>query len=106
MRKDWLVVGGICAAILIPGYVISTHTRTSPVLGIRKPITSTTIVEYRKEVEWGDTLWDICSDIATDETDLRLLVWQAKKDNHITDPSKLQPGTEIIVRVPEVVRDK
>lgn len=59
------------------------------------------IVEYRREVRAGDTLWDICGEIATDKEDLRKLVWQAKKDNRIHDVGNLQPGTLVIVRVEE-----
>lgn len=59
------------------------------------------IVEYRREVRPGDTLWDICGKIATDKEDLRKLVWQAKKDNRIRDVGNLQPGTLVIVRVEE-----
>ncbi len=59
------------------------------------------LIEYRKEVAEGETLWDICSEIATDKEDLRKLVWQAMQDNHITDPTELQPGRVVIVRVRE-----
>ena len=61
----------------------------------------TKIVEYRREVKPGDTLWTICGEIATDKKDLRRLVWQAKKDNRIKDVGNLQPGMLIIVRVEE-----
>lgn len=57
------------------------------------------LIEYHKEVKSGDTLWDICREIATDKEDLNRLVWQAKKDNHIKDPGQLQPGRIVIVRV-------
>ena len=57
------------------------------------------LIEYHKEVKSGDTLWDICREIATDKEDLNRLVWQAKKDNHITDPGDLQPGRVVVVRV-------
>lgn len=61
----------------------------------------TRIVEYRKEVKPGDTLWSICGEIATDKEDLRKLVYQAKKDNRIMDVGNLQPGMLVIVRVEE-----
>lgn len=61
----------------------------------------TKIVEYRREVRPGDTLWTICGEIATDKEDLRRLVWQAKKDNRIRDVGNLQPGMLVIVRVEE-----
>lgn len=59
------------------------------------------LIEYRKEVAEGDTLWNICSEIATNKEDLRKLVWQAMKDNHISDPAELQPGRVVVVRVRE-----
>lgn len=59
------------------------------------------LIEYRKEVAEGDTLWNICSEIATNKEDLRKLVWQSMRDNHITDPGQLQPGRVVIVRVRE-----
>lgn len=61
----------------------------------------TKIVEYRREVKPGDTLWTICEGIATDKEDLRELVYQAKKDNRIQDVGNLQPGTLVIVKVEE-----
>lgn len=62
----------------------------------------TRIVEYRREVKPGDTLWTICGEIATDKEDLRKLVWQAMRDNNIIDPGELQPGTEIVIKVKAV----
>lgn len=59
------------------------------------------LIEYRKEVAEGDTLWNICAEIATDREDLRKLVWQAMQDNCIEDPAELQPGRVVIVRVRE-----
>lgn len=61
----------------------------------------TKIVEYRREVKPGDTLWTICGEIATDKEDLRRLVWQAKKDNKIHNVGNLQPGMLIVVRAEE-----
>lgn len=59
------------------------------------------VIEYHKEVAQGETLWDICAEIATDKEDLRKLVYQAMQDNHISDPTVLQPGQLVIVRVKE-----
>lgn len=59
------------------------------------------IIEYHKEVVAGETLWDICQEIATDREDLQKLVYQAMQDNHISDPTVLQPGQLVIVRVKE-----
>lgn len=59
------------------------------------------LIEYRKEVKSGETLWGICSEIAADKEDLNRLVWQAMRDNNITDPAELQPGRVVVVRVRE-----
>lgn len=59
------------------------------------------LIEYRKEVREGETLWGICSEIATDKEDLRKLVWQSMRDNNLTDPAELQPGRIVVVRVRE-----
>lgn len=62
------------------------------------------LIEYRKEVKSGETLWGICSEIAADKEDLNRLVWQAMRDNNITDPAELQPGRIVVVRVREARR--
>lgn len=62
------------------------------------------LIEYREEVREGETLWGICSEIATDKEDLRKLVWQSMRDNNITDPAELQPGRIVVVRVREARR--
>lgn len=61
----------------------------------------TKIVEYRREVRPGDTLWTICGEIATNKDDMGKLVWQTKKDNRIRDVGNLQSGMIVIVRVKE-----
>lgn len=57
------------------------------------------LITYEKEVAAGDTVWSICSKIATDKEDMGKLVWQVMKDNHIENPGALQPGTELVIRV-------
>ena len=64
-----------------------------------KPERHTYMVQYRKEVQQGETVWDICSEIATDKEDLRKLVWQTMKDNRIKDPNDVQPGMLLVVNV-------
>lgn len=56
-------------------------------------------IEYRKEVQQGETVWDICSEIATDKEDLNRLVWQTLRDNHIKDPNNVQTGMLLIINV-------
>lgn len=95
MNKPLIFTAALMSAALVAGAAVDAdniYHRIFP---------ETRIVEYRREVKAGDTLWDICGEIATDKEDLRKLVWQAKKDNRIVDVGNLQPGRLIVVRVEE-----
>lgn len=91
-RVRWgRVVAVIAVPLLIIGGIATADMWTN----------DTKLIEYHKEVAQGETLWDICAEIATSKEDLRKLVYQAMQDNHISDPATLQPGQLIIVRVKE-----
>lgn len=91
-RRGWgHVVAVIAVPLLIIGGIATADMWTN----------DTKLIEYHKEVAQGETLWDICAEIATSKEDLRKLVYQAMQDNHISDPATLQPGQLVIVRVKE-----
>lgn len=95
MNKPLIFIAALMSAALIAGAAVDAgkiYHRLFP---------ETKIVEYRREVRPGDTLWTICGEIATDKEDLRKLVYQAKKDNRIKDVGNLQLGTLVIVKVEE-----
>lgn len=95
MNKPLIFTAALMSAALMAGAAVDAdniYNRLFP---------EVKIVEYRREVRPGDTLWTICGEIATDKEDLRKLVYQAKKDNRIQDVGNLQPGTLVIVRVEE-----
>ena len=56
-------------------------------------------IEYRAEAQAGDTVWSLCRRISTNKDNLQELVWRTMQENHITDPTELQPGQVIIVHV-------
>lgn len=60
---------------------------------------STETMEYRTTVEPGDTVWSICSRIASNRDNMQELVRKTIEQNGIDDPAKLKPGTEIRVVV-------
>ena len=95
MKKRRVRWGRVVAVIAVPLLIIGGIV-TADVFD-----DETEIIEYHKEVAQGETLWDICKEIATDKEDLNRLVWQAQKDNHIKDPVELQPGRIVIIRVRE-----
>lgn len=71
-------------------------------IGVVASSTDDKLVEYRKEIVDGDTLWDVCAKVASNKDNLQELVYNTMKENHISDPSSLQPGEEIIIHVKAV----
>lgn len=57
------------------------------------------IYTYEVTVDYGDTVYDIATRIATPKENINYLSWKICEDNHITDPGALQPGTKLLVRV-------
>lgn len=57
------------------------------------------LISYKTTVDCGETIWDACARIASNEDDLREVVYRAENENGIDDPASVMPGTEIIVRV-------
>lgn len=70
--------------------------------GVVASSTDDNLVEYRKEIAAGDTLWDVCAKVASNKDNLQELVYSTMKENIISDPGSLQPGKEIIIRVKAV----
>lgn len=95
MNNPLIFTAALMSAALVAGAAVDANNIYHQIFPEVK------IVEYRREVRPGDTLWTICGEIATDKEDLRKLVWQAKKDNRIMDVGNLQPGRLIVVRVEE-----
>lgn len=60
------------------------------------------LIEYRAEAEQGDTIWSLCAKVASDEDCMEELVYRTMKENRISDPGALQPGTLVIIRVKPV----
>lgn len=60
------------------------------------------VIEYRAEAQAGDSVWSICRRIVTDKDNLQEVVWRTIEENHIQDPTELQPGQVVIVHVQEV----
>lgn len=60
------------------------------------------LIEYHVEADRGDTIWSLCSRLASDYDNMEELVYRTMVENHITDPGELQPGQLIIIHVKEV----
>lgn len=60
------------------------------------------MIEYRAEAQAGDSVWSICKRIVTNKDNLQEVVWRTIEENHIQDPTELQPGQVVVVHVKEV----
>lgn len=60
------------------------------------------MIEYRAEAQAGDSVWSICKRIVTHKDNLQEVVWRTIEENHIKDPTELQPGQVIVVHVREI----
>ena len=97
MKKVLAIVAiAVLAMLLAP-------ERTATVHVVRYiPADEVPMVTYQKEVIPGDTIWSICSKVASDQDDLQKLVWETMKNNHIDNAGDIQPGMVINITVKEI----
>lgn len=89
-RIRWSRIGAVLCVALAAGAIGYGYYRDTA---------ETSLVEYHRTIEAGDTLWGVVGQVATNREDMSRLTWQVMQDNHITDPGHLQPGTELVIRV-------
>lgn len=75
------------AIVFLAGYAVQPPEKTVP---------------YKVTVRNGESVWDACAKVASSKDDVREVVYNALKENRINDPSNVQPGTEIVIRVKEM----
>ena len=75
------------AAVFLAGYAVQPPEKTVP---------------YKVTVARGESVWDACARVASDKDHMQELVYNALKENHISNPGNVQPGTELIIRVKEM----
>lgn len=63
------------------------------------------MAEYRYTVKGGDTIWGVAEKFAEPGDDIRMLVYNIEKDSGIKKNTYLQPGQELVIRVPVKERD-
>lgn len=96
-KRNTLKIGLLClalTAVIGSGTASLLQTHTEP------------LIEYRVEAQAGDTVWSICRRIVTDKDNLQEVVWRTIRENHIKDPTELQPGQVIVVHVREIQEGK
>lgn len=75
------------AVVLLAGYAVQPPEKTVP---------------YKVTLRDGESVWDACAKVASSKDDVREVVYNALKENHISNPGNVQPGTEIVIRVKEM----
>ena len=78
---------GFVAIVLLSGYAVQPPEKTVP---------------YKVTIRDGESVWDACTKVASSKDDVREVVYNALKENHINNPGNVQPGTELVIRVKEM----
>lgn len=73
--------------VFITGYAVQPPEKTVP---------------YKVTIRNGESVWDACAKVASSKDDVREVVYDALKENHISNPGNVQPGTELVIRVKEM----
>ena len=75
------------AIVLLAGYAVQPPEKT---------------VSYKVTLRNGESVWDACAKVANGKDDIREVVYNALKENHISNPGNVQPETELVIRVKEL----
>lgn len=78
---------GFVAIVLLSGYSVQPPEKTVP---------------YKVTLRNGESVWDACAKVASSKDDVREVVYNTLKENHIKNPGDVQPGTELVIRVKEM----
>lgn len=81
------VLTAFIAAVFLAGYAVQPPEKTVP---------------YKVTLRNGENVWDACAKVASSKDDVREVVYNALKENHISNPGNVQPGTELVIRVKEM----
>lgn len=60
------------------------------------------LISYKVTLRSGESVWDVCAKFASSKDDVREVVYNTLKENHISNPGSVQPGTELVIRVKEM----
>lgn len=81
------VLTAFIAIVFLAGYAVQPPEKTVP---------------YKVTIRSGESVWDVCAKVASSKDDVREVVYNALKENHISNPGSVHPGTELVIRVKEL----
>lgn len=73
--------------VFLAGYAVQPPEKTVP---------------YKVTLQNDESVWDVCAKVASSRDDVREVVYNTLKENHISNPGSVQPGTELVIRVKEM----
>ena len=85
VMRTFLVV--FTTIVFLAGYAVQPPEKTVP---------------YKVTLRSGESVWDVCAKVASSRDDVREVVYNTLKENHISNPGSVQPGTELVIRVKEM----
>ena len=87
MSKPRIFMALLMATALLAGYAAEPEPQ---------------LISYKVTIRDGESVWDACTKVASNKDDVREVVYNALKENHISNPGNVQPGTELVIRVKEL----
>lgn len=75
------------AIVFLAGYAVQPPEKTVP---------------YKVTIQKGESVWDACAKVASNKDHMQELVHNTLKENHISNPGTVHPGTELVIRVKEM----
>lgn len=81
------VLTAFIAIVFLAGYAVQAPEKTVP---------------YKVILRNGESVWDACAKVASNRDDVQDVVYNTLKENHISNPGNVQPGTELVIRVKEM----
>lgn len=87
MSKPLIFTALLMATALLAGYAAEPEPQ---------------LISYKVTLRNGESVWDACAKVASSRDDVQEVVYNTLKENHISNPGSVQPGTELIIRVKEM----
>lgn len=87
MSKPFIFTVLLMATALLAGYAAEPEPQ---------------LISYKVTLRNGESVWDACAKVASSRDDVQEVVYNTLKENHISNPGSVQPGTELIIRVKEM----
>ncbi len=91
---NWFKVSQVSVLLGLSLFVGSCFIRDRQHLSVES---DSEVIKYTYQINAGDTIWDVASNVATPNEDVRELVYNIIETNKIDNPACLQEGQTIYI---------